>query len=175
MLRRPPRSTLFPYTTLFRSHGAGRRRRRGSPGPREARMTRLAGAVPRVVVFEGRGSRPLDDAARGALVRALLEGGYSVDAVRGDGTPPVPPRQGLMVVFGRFEGVPPGTAEQDGIEVRFEDLEGREPAAVLARVEELREGRQVPRPGSWKPWFPVIDYSRCTNCMQCLSFCLFDV
>jgi len=30
-------------------------------------------------------------------------------------------------------------------------------------------------PTAWKPWFPVIDYSRCTNCMQCLSFCLFDV
>src|SRR6185503_9704503 len=30
-------------------------------------------------------------------------------------------------------------------------------------------------PGAWKPWFPVIDYSRCTNCMQCLSFCLFEV
>ncbi len=27
----------------------------------------------------------------------------------------------------------------------------------------------------WKPWFPVIDFDRCTNCMQCLSFCLFDV
>ena len=27
----------------------------------------------------------------------------------------------------------------------------------------------------WKPWFPVIDYDRCTNCMQCLSFCLFGV
>src|SRR2546430_4368209 len=25
MIRRPPRSTLFPYTTLFRSHGAGNR------------------------------------------------------------------------------------------------------------------------------------------------------
>src|SRR5256885_8948157 len=24
MIRRPPRSTLFPYTTLFRSHQAGR-------------------------------------------------------------------------------------------------------------------------------------------------------
>src|SRR5256885_658301 len=24
MIRRPPRSTLFPYTTLFRSHGARR-------------------------------------------------------------------------------------------------------------------------------------------------------
>src|SRR5258706_3678848 len=27
MIRRPPRSTLFPYTTLFRSHGADGRRR----------------------------------------------------------------------------------------------------------------------------------------------------
>src|SRR5256885_3863798 len=26
MIRRPPRSTLFPYTTLFRSGGRGRRR-----------------------------------------------------------------------------------------------------------------------------------------------------
>src|SRR3712207_6896529 len=31
MIRRPPRSTLFPYTTLFRS-AAGRRPRRGAPG-----------------------------------------------------------------------------------------------------------------------------------------------
>src|SRR5258707_9870236 len=31
MIRRPPRSTLFPYTTLFRSTlGAHRRRRHGS-------------------------------------------------------------------------------------------------------------------------------------------------
>src|SRR2546430_7565882 len=27
MIRRPPRSTLFPYTTLFRSRGRGPRRR----------------------------------------------------------------------------------------------------------------------------------------------------
>src|SRR5438067_4070909 len=26
MIRRPPRSTLFPYTTLFRSRGGGRQR-----------------------------------------------------------------------------------------------------------------------------------------------------
>src|SRR3712207_7727671 len=31
MIRRPPRSTLFPYTTLFRSH-----RRRGAAGRRAA-------------------------------------------------------------------------------------------------------------------------------------------
>src|SRR5215207_10398936 len=46
MIRRPPRSTLFPYTTLFRSPGPptsrtprGRRRRSGTPGDRKS--TRL--------------------------------------------------------------------------------------------------------------------------------------
>ncbi len=44
----------------------------------------------------------------------------------------------------------------------------------FSRLEESPEN--VPgAQGSWKPWFPVIDYDRCTNCMQCLSFCLFDV
>ncbi|MFA6292273.1 MAG: 4Fe-4S dicluster domain-containing protein [Victivallales bacterium] len=27
----------------------------------------------------------------------------------------------------------------------------------------------------WIPWFPVIEYGRCVNCRQCLSFCLFGV
>src|SRR2546422_10957182 len=31
MIRRPPRSTLFPYTTLFRSHDVGRRPARDVP------------------------------------------------------------------------------------------------------------------------------------------------
>src|SRR3712207_7023235 len=44
MIRRPPRSTLFPYTTLFRS-----RRSRGDP--------RLRGPVPRGRAG-GRGGRP---------------------------------------------------------------------------------------------------------------------
>src|SRR5256885_5541329 len=37
MIRRPPRSTLFPYTTLFRS-GSGSR-------PRAGRSTRVGGRV----------------------------------------------------------------------------------------------------------------------------------
>src|SRR2546430_6085614 len=32
MIRRPPRSTLFPYTTLFRSQAAGARAARGRAG-----------------------------------------------------------------------------------------------------------------------------------------------
>src|SRR5258706_11476338 len=31
MIRRPPRSTLFPYTTLFRSADAGEQSREGTP------------------------------------------------------------------------------------------------------------------------------------------------
>src|SRR3712207_7472894 len=35
MIRRPPRSTLFPYTTLFRSPGRGDRDRQGEAGAQE--------------------------------------------------------------------------------------------------------------------------------------------
>src|SRR5947209_15262340 len=37
MLRRPPRSTLFPYTTLFRSPANAREARIRPTGPRDAR------------------------------------------------------------------------------------------------------------------------------------------
>src|SRR6266498_795641 len=46
MIRRPPRSTLFPYTTLFRSARAPRRTRRHPAGPpcrRPARSARACG------------------------------------------------------------------------------------------------------------------------------------
>src|SRR3712207_7694114 len=36
MIRRPPRSTLFPYTTLFRSRREHLRRRVAGPGPEGA-------------------------------------------------------------------------------------------------------------------------------------------
>lgn len=42
--------------------------------------------------------------------------------------------------------------------------DGATPAA-LTRIEE----------GSARRWYPVIDYSRCTNCMECIDFCLFGV
>src|SRR2546428_14173302 len=37
MIRRPPRSTLFPYTTLFRSHGADRADAPSATGTRRPR------------------------------------------------------------------------------------------------------------------------------------------
>jgi NAD-dependent dihydropyrimidine dehydrogenase PreA subunit len=49
----------------------------------------------------------------------------------------------------------------------------QEQAPAQAAVDTLLAGSEDPP--RWKPWFPVIDFARCTNCMQCLSFCLFDV
>src|SRR5438034_5451077 len=45
MIRRPPRSTLFPYTTLFRSHARRhlQRRHRHACRPRPAPGAHLAG------------------------------------------------------------------------------------------------------------------------------------
>src|SRR5689334_24131056 len=48
MIRRPPRSTLFPYTTLFRSIERAARARRSAPAPRTTTQTQGApnGGVP---------------------------------------------------------------------------------------------------------------------------------
>jgi Pyruvate/2-oxoacid:ferredoxin oxidoreductase delta subunit len=47
--------------------------------------------------------------------------------------------------------------------------------ATAAKLDETKAKLQPPAAGQWAGWFPVIDYDRCTNCMQCLSFCLFGV
>src|SRR5688572_32770199 len=65
MIRRPPRSTLFPYTTLFRSarevgRRAGELQRRGEEGPRRPPQRPPARAAPhRGALSQGpRGRRP---------------------------------------------------------------------------------------------------------------------
>ncbi len=34
---------------------------------------------------------------------------------------------------------------------------------------------ELDEPALRRRWFPVIDYSRCTHCMECIDFCLFGV
>jgi Pyruvate/2-oxoacid:ferredoxin oxidoreductase delta subunit len=98
-----------------------------------------------VVLREG-GADGLNAAGRATLTRLLLERGLEVSYRPAASEPPA----GMRAVV----------------------AEGGEPA-VLAHAIAADAGET---PGAtWKPWFPVIDYSRCTNCMQCLSFCLFDV
>ena len=130
----------------------------------------------RVVLYEGVGSRSLPDADRFAIFSTLLQGGYMVTSVR-NGSHILP--DGLrspFVVLGRFEAPPPRQAESESaIPVFFREIDGLEPASIAGVVESVHAEAGTGRPGGWKPWFPVIDYGRCTNCMQCLTFCLFDV
>src|SRR3712207_6963421 len=68
MIRRPPRSTLFPYTTLFRSHQL-RVRRDGRP----------AGADAAVDVADARDARHRDVHR---VARAVLDVDLAVEQVR---------------------------------------------------------------------------------------------
>jgi Pyruvate/2-oxoacid:ferredoxin oxidoreductase delta subunit len=129
----------------------------------------------RVVLYEGAGSQPVPDADRFAILSTLLQGGYAVTSVR-NGTRTVPDGvPSRFVVLGRFATAPPREADAGGQPVFFRDITGVEPAAVAGVVESVHTDAGTTRPGGWKPWFPVIDFGRCTNCMQCLTFCLFDV
>jgi Pyruvate/2-oxoacid:ferredoxin oxidoreductase delta subunit len=102
----------------------------------------------RVAFYEGDGAAPLDAGKRTVIFKALLDKGYPVS----------------------YNG-----PDIDGaVKLSFRAVEGLDATAVIQLVEHARESAASAVP-QWKPWFPVIDYSRCTNCMQCLSFCLFEV
>jgi NAD-dependent dihydropyrimidine dehydrogenase PreA subunit len=61
------------------------------------------------------------------------------------------------------------------VNLRTEDLE----AVKAALPPPKGTAGSPPEPDAaadqWIPWFPVIDYDRCTQCRQCLSFCPFGV
>ena len=130
----------------------------------------------RVVLYEGAGSVPLSPEARATVMAALLDKGYSVTRAAG-GSSAMPHDDRSLLVLGVFPGRQAPALEDVtgtvGIEAR--DITDLDAEAVLALVERARGETPMNEPGRWKPWFPVIDYTRCTNCMQCLSFCLFDV
>src|SRR3712207_8744719 len=71
MIRRPPRSTLFPYTTLFRSaQGAGGARRQ----VRHPRLPRAGAHDRRAAARDPRAEdRPLDRGEEGELNRLRCE------------------------------------------------------------------------------------------------------
>lgn len=141
-------------------------------------MPAAAKTARRVVLYEGAGSQPLEAAQRQQLLALLLDRGYTVSRVRPDGE--VSEHGGDdLVVLGRFDTPVTELANssfngQDAGALKLRDISGATPEEAVAMVEEVTQSSGE-QPEYWKPWFPVIDYDRCTNCMQCLSFCLFDV
>jgi Pyruvate/2-oxoacid:ferredoxin oxidoreductase delta subunit len=130
----------------------------------------------RVVLYEGVGTAPLPSEDRYAAVSALLEKGFAVTRANGQGQP-VANKQGPMLVLGRFvDGQAPALEDVAGcVQIESRDITGMSREALIEAVDAVRAQTGAVRQTDWKPWFPVIDYDRCTNCMQCLSFCLFGV
>src|SRR4051794_39513786 len=123
----------------------------------------------RVALYEGAGSHELPASDRGELLRVLLEKGYAVSCVRPGGpvAPSTPPAGGAMVVLGQFTEAKPREADGDDgkVVLHFRDIAGLAAAQVAELVDEVRTKVRGPAPSkAWKPWFPVIDYGRCTNC-----------
>src|SRR5260370_30926442 len=79
MIRRPPRSTLFPYTTLFRSAGEARGEVQASPTPVIALAVSRDGAL--VAAAGIRGSVAVIERARRLLARTLVGPGLPVWSV----------------------------------------------------------------------------------------------
>ena len=128
----------------------------------------------RVALYEDQGALPFDAADRAAIMQGLLDKGYRVSCLR-KGSPVASVDSGSVMVLGRFaEQLPQGRSDA-AVSVSFRNVDGLAAAAIVDLVDQARGSSEDPAPGKWKPWFPVIDYSRCTNCMQCLSFCLFEV
>ncbi len=138
--------------------------------------------TPRIVLYEGAGSEAFSSAARYEIMRALLEKGFRVTRVCAGGQVGAHDDSPLLVLGQFSSGAAAAVSEgvQASIDVR--NVSGLGPEEIVALidpfcgpVEQAAGQADAPAPKHWKPWFPVIDYDRCTNCMQCLSFCLFDV
>ena len=135
-----------------------------------------------VLLYEGDGAAELEDDTRFSIFTTLLDKGYAVTRITSGGNLVAQPSPHIpMLVLGDFGGNAPPLEDAAGqLALETKDISGMEAEAVLDLIEKGRAADQtgLNQPGAqgmWKPWFPVIDYDRCTNCMQCLSFCLFDV
>ena len=131
-------------------------------------MSRTEGRNLRVVLYEGPGSTPLAEQDRYQVLSSLLDNGFEVTRPIA-GQEVAPPDDAPVLVLGLLDGEPRVTADH---EVHFRNLAQ---VNALDAAREVREATGARTLDAWKPWFPVIDFDRCTNCMQCLTFCLFDV
>ena len=129
----------------------------------------------RVVLYEGEGGQPIDADRRFDAMKSLLEAGYSVTRATGERAVSAGDDRAIAVL-GQFDDADALKSDfHVDVPVHVHDLNGSDSDAVLNTVESINAKVGQNDTEYWKPWFPVIDFDRCTNCMQCLSFCLFDV
>ncbi len=69
-----------------------------------------------------------------------------------------------------------GNGKPDAIKPVGQPTNGSAPDGNGSITEELAQAApSTPVDSPARRWYPVIDYSRCTNCMECIDFCLFGV
>lgn len=109
----------------------------------------------------------------GDLVAALLDGGVRVTVVTSRDDETI--RESNSTLQARWSGGP-----RLHLAVPGEDASTGDSSAVIGMTEfvaeacRLRNDQRGSQP-DWPAWFPVLDRQRCTDCKQCLNFCLFDV
>src|SRR3989441_9857654 len=104
MIRRPPRSTLFPYTTLFRSHEQARAPPRLLRAPHDLAQHRLVSAVDPVERPDGRDRG--DSAPRHCSTTTTR--GLSTSSTRSATAPRAPVANNATPPASRLS-LPPGT------------------------------------------------------------------
>lgn len=128
-----------------------------------------------VGLYETNGKSLLADGQRFDLIQTLLDKGYSVSIIRSlEQISSLEKDRLLLLGHSAYKPLLVEKPENQ-FKTVFRDVDGLRTDQIIDAVDAVREEAKLPKLGGWKPWFPVIDYERCTNCMQCLSFCLFDV
>jgi NAD-dependent dihydropyrimidine dehydrogenase PreA subunit len=120
----------------------------------------------RALFYLGPLSASNNSGALSEIISKLLEAGVPVQVVQDELA--LESESIETVVLADFGGRKP-----EKVNGHVRDIAGLTGDDVVELVRKPAEDSAPPR--RWKPWFPVIDFNRCTNCMQCLSFCLFDV
>ncbi|RJP34528.1 MAG: ferredoxin family protein [Candidatus Omnitrophota bacterium] len=129
-----------------------------------------------VILYEGQGSAPFEADTRFEVARAVLDRGYEI-MVSNDCAALTWVSNKHFLVLGNFSAVPPALNEPSGFNphVHIHPCDHNDGGQILQILDTYCERNSIRKPGGWTPWFPTIDYDRCVNCHQCLSFCLFDV
>lgn len=130
----------------------------------------LSDPICQIILHEAPGANHLSADERFGLVSALLARGLPVSRVVDE---PVrsPEDKSRTVVLSNCNQ----SATANDADWSWHLLNAAPIQATVQKVESIQTNGGAAPPNAWKPWFPVIDYDRCTNCMQCLSFCLFGV
>ena len=127
-----------------------------------------------VVLYEGPGATAMTPQRRAEIITAAIAASYRV--VRPAPGETLPPADtSAVAIVGDFQAgqAPTDLAGDEGAVCL--DASGKCACGTVSAIDEARAAMGLPEPGTWAPWFPVIDYDRCVGCLQCANFCLFGV